>query len=70
MDEKLQKVHLTESKPITIDSKQFDLFHMENSTPEEQREFELWWNKWTGRSAIVISGVDYIATLPYPESKE
>jgi hypothetical protein len=69
MDERLEKVHLVESKPVNLDTSQFDLFHMKDSTPEEQREFELWWHKWTGRSAIVISGVDYLTTLPYPEGK-
>lgn len=47
---------------------EFDLFTMSgNPSVEEQRDFEIWWRKMTGRAAIVISGVDYKATLNYPE---
>lgn len=67
MQDKAEKVNLVQSDTRPLDTSQFDLFHMKDSTPEEQREFELWWHKWTGRSAIVISGVEYLTTLPYPK---
>lgn len=50
-------------------SEEFDLFEVEENLPlEQQRAFELFWKKYTGRSAIVIGGgVKYSATLSYPE---
>lgn len=50
---------------------EFDLFHMSGSpSAEEQRDFEIWWKKMTGRYAIVVSGVDYQGTFKYPENGE
>ena len=45
-----------------------DLFTMSgNPTPEEQREFEIFWKKITGRSAIVVpEGVEFKGTFKYP----
>lgn len=49
-------------------TEQFDLFQMPAGTPlEEQRAFEIYWKKYTGRSCIVIAGVEYMTTLDYPE---
>ena len=46
----------------------FDVFSMPNGTPlEEQRDFEIFWRKYTGRPAIVVTGVEYMTTLDYPE---
>jgi len=47
----------------------FDVFQMPPGTPmEQQRDFEIFWKKYTGRSCIVIAGVDYLTTLEYPEA--
>lgn len=49
---------------------EFDLFHMDgNPSPEEQRDFEIYWRKMTGRAAIVISGVEYKGTFDYPKEE-
>ena len=46
----------------------FDVFQMPVGTPlEQQRDFEIFWKKYTGRSCIVVAGVDYLTTLEYPE---
>lgn len=68
MKEKLEKVNLEAQDTPTISKKVFDLFSMQDSTPEEMRAFEIWWNKMTGRSCIVIDGsVKYLSSLEYPE---
>lgn len=47
---------------------EFDLFAMpEGATLEDQRAFEIFWRKYTGRSCVVIGGVEYLATLPYSD---
>jgi hypothetical protein len=46
---------------------EFDLFSTDNGSMEEQRAFEIWWKKQTGRSAVVISGFEYEATLELKE---
>ena len=53
------------------DDEEFDLFTMDdNPTPSEQREFEIFWRKMTGRSAIVVpTGVEFKGTFKYPEVK-
>ncbi len=49
----------------------FDVFSMPNGTPlEEQRDFEIFWRKYTGRPAIVVTGVEYMTTLDYPEDSQ
>lgn len=46
----------------------FDVFQMPEGTPlEQQRDFEIYWRKYTGRSCIVVAGVEYLTTLEYPE---
>jgi len=46
--------------------KQFDLFTSETSmSVEEQREFEIWWKRQTGRAAILVAGVQFVDTLEY-----
>ncbi len=74
MKEKLQQVILkkSESWPNNMgDDEEFDLFTMDdNPTPSEQREFEIFWRKMTGRSAIVVpTGVEFKGTFKYPEVK-
>lgn len=49
-------------------SESFDVFSMPEGTPlEQQRDFEIFWRKYTGRSCIVVTGVEYLTTLEYPE---
>lgn len=44
----------------------FDVFSMpEGTSLEEQRAFEIFWRKYTGRSCVVVSGVEYLGTLDY-----
>lgn len=48
---------------------EFDLFHTDDqTTPEVQRAFEIWWKRQTGRSAIVIAGFEYVDTLKYGDA--
>lgn len=49
-------------------SESFDVFSMpEGTSLENQRDFEIFWKKYTGRSCIVVTGVEYQTTLEYPE---
>lgn len=66
---KLQNTTLkTSSESAVINEDEFDLFQMpEGTAVEEQRAFEIWWRKMTGRYAIVLGGVEYKATLQYPK---
>jgi hypothetical protein len=51
-------------------SESFDVFSMpEGTSLENQRDFEIFWRKYTGRSCIVVAGVEYLTTLDYPEEK-
>lgn len=44
----------------------FDVFSMpEGTSMAEQRDFEIYWKKYTGRACIVVTGVDYLTTLPW-----
>ncbi len=52
-------------------SEYFDVFAMpEGVSLEQQREFEIFWRKYTGRSCIVVSGVEYLTTLEYPKEEQ
>ena len=48
---------------------ELDLFTMSgNPSPEQQREFELFWKKMTGRMAIVVpDGIEFKGTFKYPK---
>ena len=48
---------------------ELDLFTMSgNPTPEQQREFEIFWREMTGRSAIVVpDGIEFKGTFKYPK---
>ena len=46
---------------------EFDVFSTKMDSMEEQRAFEIWWKKQTGRSAVVINGFEYEATLELNE---
>lgn len=71
VNQKLQQVIFKTSRKSLIMDEEFDLFHMPgNPSASEQRDFEIWWRKMTGRAAIVISGVDYKTTLNYPEESK
>lgn len=49
-------------------SEEFDLFQMPEGTPVEmQRDFEIFWRKYTGRSCIVVAGVTYQKTMKWGE---
>jgi hypothetical protein len=51
--------------------KTFDLFHVPSGVSlEEQRAFEIYWKKYTGRTALAISGVEYVATLEGVEEED
>jgi len=71
MKEKLQRVTLKKSGswPATMNSPEVDLFTMDgNPSPEQQREFEIFWKKMTGRDCIVVpTGVEFKGTFKYPE---
>jgi hypothetical protein len=53
------------------DIKEFDLFTTDTRgmSLEEQRAFELYWRRQTGRYAIVMDGFEYKATLKYGDAK-
>jgi len=50
-------------------AEELDLFTMSgNPSPEQQREFELFWKKMTGRMAIVVpDGIEFKGTFKYPK---
>jgi len=48
---------------------EFDLFSTKIDSMESQRAFEIWYKKQTGRSAIVVSDFDYMATLELDDSE-
>lgn len=49
---------------------EFDVFNTDDrTTPEQQRAFEIWWKRQTGRSAIVVGGFEYKNTLKYGDAK-
>ncbi len=51
-------------------AEEVDLFTMSGDpSPEQQREFELFWKKMTGRVAIVVpEGIEWKGTFKYPNS--
>ena len=54
---------------------EFDLFTMSykggqiEDILKEQRAFEIWWKRQTGRAAIVVGDFEYQATLRYGDAK-
>ena len=50
-------------------AEEVDLFTMSGDpSPEQQREFELFWKKMTGRIAIVVpEGIEWKGTFKYPK---
>ena len=51
-----------------MNSPEVALFTMDgNPSPEQQREFEIFWQKMTGRECIVVpTGVEFKGTFKYP----
>lgn len=60
---------------MDLGPEEFDLFttNYKGGTTEEilkeQRAFEIWWRKQTGRAAIVVGDFEYKATLKYGDGK-
>lgn len=71
MSDKISKVHLQQPQEEAALPEAFDVFSMPEGTPlEQQRDFEIFWRKYTGRPCIVVSGVDYLTTLNYPKEQQ
>ena len=72
IQKKLQSATLKKSeswRDMSEGAEEVDLFTMSNNpSPESQREFELFWQKMTGRKAIVVpDGIEFKGTFKYPK---
>ena len=72
IQKKLQSATLKKSeswRDMSEGAEEVDLFTMSNNpSPESQREFELFWQKMTGRKAIVVpDGIEFKCTFKYPK---
>ena len=72
IQKKLQSATLKKSESwldMSEGAEEVDLFTMSNNpSPESQREFELFWQKMTGRKAIVVpDGIEFKGTFKYPK---
>ena len=72
IQKKLQSATLNKSESwldMSEGAEEVDLFTMSNDpTPEQQRQFELFWKKMKGRMAIVVQeGIEFKGTFKYPK---